>query len=328
MKAVIISEFGGTEVLKIHEVERPTPMDDEILVKVYASGVNPVDWVVREGGNDILRPFLKLPLILGWDTAGIVEEVGSNVADFKKGDEVYGVPNFPGNGSYAEYVVGKVSQFASKPKSISFNEAAGVPLTGLVASNALFELGKLQAGQRVFIHGASGGVGSLAVQLAKAKGAYVIASASTSNQDYLKQIGADETIDYKTQKFEDLLHDIDLVFDGSPLRDDNERLKGISILKNRGIFVSVNVDFPLSDKAKASLESKNAKGELLALQTNHRYWLNEMAELIDNGKMKVTISKVYPLEEVAEAHKESATWHVRGKLILEVRKENKDGKKN
>lgn len=322
MKAVVISEFGGTEVLKIQEIERPIPADDEILIKVFASGVNPVDWVVREGGNDILRPFLKLPMILGWDTAGIVEEVGNDVTDFKKGDEVYGVPNFPGNGSYAEYVAAKASQFALKPKSISFNEAAGVPLTGLVASNALFELGKLHAGQRVFIHGASGGVGSLAVQLAKAKGAYVIGSASTSNQDYLKQIGANETIDYKTQKFEELLHDIDLVFDGSPLRDDNERLKGISILKNSGIFVSVNVDFPLSDKAKEALENKNAKGELLALQTNHRYWLNEMTALINNGKMKVTISKVYPLEEVAEAHKESATWHVRGKLILEVRKEN------
>ncbi|SKA09402.1 NADP-dependent oxidoreductase [Sediminibacterium ginsengisoli] len=155
MKAVVISEFGGVEVLKIQETERPIPVDDEVLVKVYASGVNPVDWVVREGGNDILRPFLKLPLILGWDTAGIVEEVGSHVADFKKGDEVYGVPNFPGNGSYAEYVVAKASHLALKPKSISFNEAAGVPLTGLVAGNALFDLGKLQAGQRVFIQGAS-----------------------------------------------------------------------------------------------------------------------------------------------------------------------------
>jgi len=134
-------------------------------------------------------------------------------------------------------------------------------------------------------------------------------------------MGADEVIDYKTQKFEKLLQDIDVVFDGSPLRDDNERLKGISVLKNGGIFVSVNVDFPLSDKAKEALENKNAKGELLYLQTNHRYWLNEMAQLIDSGKMKVTISKVYPLEQVADAHKESATWHVRGKLVLEVRKE-------
>ncbi len=321
MKAIRISEFGGTEVLKIQEIERPVPEADEILVKVFASGVNPVDWVVREGGNDLLRPWLKLPMTLGWDAAGIVEEIGSNVTDFQKGDEVYGVPNFPGDGSYAEYVAAKASQFALKPKSISFNEASGVPLTGLVACNALFELGKLQAGQRVFIHGASGGVGSLAVQIAKAKGAYVIGSASASNQKFLEQIGADEVIDYKKQKFEELLQNVDLVFDGSPLRDDHERLKGVRILKEGGIFVSVNVDFPFSEEVNEALAKKNAKGELLYLQTNHQRWLNEMAELIDEGKVKVIISKVYPLEQVADAHRESATWHVRGKIVLEVRKE-------
>jgi NADPH:quinone reductase-like Zn-dependent oxidoreductase len=169
MKAVRINEFGGTEVLKIQEIEHPVPAADEILIKVYASGVNPADWVIREGGNDFLKPILKLPLILGWDVAGIVEDAGSNVTDFNKGDEVYGIPDFPGDGSYAEYVAAKASQLALKPESISFNEAAGVPLAGLVAWTALFELGKLQAGQHIFIHGASGGVGSFAVQFAKAK---------------------------------------------------------------------------------------------------------------------------------------------------------------
>ena len=262
-------------------------------------------------------------MTLGWDAAGIVEETGSDVTDFKKGDEVYGIPNFPGsNGSYAEYCASKASQFALKPKSISFNEAAGVPLTGLVACNALFELGKLQAAHRVFIQGASGGVGSLAVQIAKAKGAYVIGSASADNQEYLKQIGADEVMNYQTQQFEELLHDIDLVFDASPLRDDKERLKSISILKDSGIFVSVNVDFPFSDAVKEALEKKNAKGELVATQMNQRHWLNEMAKWIDEGKVKVIVSKVYPLEQVAEAHRESETWHVRGKLVLEIRKED------
>lgn len=320
MKAVRIHEFGGTEVLKLEDIERPVPKADEILVKVFASGVNPVDWVVRNGGNDFLRPSLKLPMTLGWDAAGIIEEVGNEVTDFKKGDEVYGLPDFPGDGSYAEYVTAKANQFALKPKSISFIEASAVPLTGLVAWNALFELGKLQSGQRIFIHGASGGVGSLAVQLAKAKGAYVIGSASAGNQEFLKQIGADEVIDYKTQKFEELLQDIDVVFDGSPLRDEQERLKGISILKNGGIFVSVNVDFPFSEEVKEALAKKNAKGELLYSQIKQA-WLNEMARLIDEGKVKVTISKVYPLEQVADAHRKSETWHVRGKLVLEVRKE-------
>ena len=324
MKAVRIYQFGGPEVLKLEDTERPTPAADEILVNVYASGVNPVDWVVRNGGNDFLKSFLTLPMTIGWDAAGIVEEVGSEVTDFKKGDAVYGVPNFPGtNGSYAEYCPAKASQFAIKPKSISFNEAAGVPLVGLVACNGLFELGKLKSGQRIFIQGASGGVGSLAVQIAKAKGAYVIGSASADNQEFLKQIGADEVINYKTQKFEELLHDIDVVFDASPLRDDKERLKSISVLKEGGIFVSVNVDFPFGDDVKQALQKKNAKGELVGPQTNQKHWLNEMAKWIDEGKVKVIISKVFSLEQVAEAHKESETFHTRGKLVLEIKKEDK-----
>ena len=320
MKAIRIHEFGGPEVMKLEETERPVPAADEILVKVYASGVNPADWVIRNGGNDFLRSMLKLPMTLGWDAAGVVEEMGEEVTSFKKGDAVYGIPNFPGDGSYAEYCVAKANQFAIKPKSISFNEAAGVPLAGLTAWTALFHFGKLAAGQRILIHGASGGVGSLAVQFAKAKGAHVIAVASTQNLDYLKQLGADEVIDYKTQQFEDLLHDIDVVFDASPLRDNQERLKSVKVLKESGILISVNVDFPFSDEIKEALAKKNATGELVANQPRHD-WLQQMAQLIDEGKVKVVISKVYPMEQVAEAHRESETWHVRGKLILEVIKE-------
>jgi len=322
MKAIRIHEFGGPEVMKIEEIERPVPAADEILVKVYASGINPVDWVVRNGGNDFLKQHLKLPMTLGWDVAGIVEETGSNVTGFKKGDEVYGVPNFPGsNGSYAEYCAANENQFAIKPKSIFFNEAAGVPLVGLVAWAGIFELGKLKPGQRTLIHGASGGVGSFAVQFAKAKGAYVIGIASAGNLEFLQEIGADEVIDYKKQKFEELVENIDVVFDASPLRDESQRLKSVMVLKNGGILVSVNVDFPFSETVLQALSKKNAKGELLAGQMNHRDWLNEIAQLIDDGKVKVIISKVYPLEQIAEAHKESETFHVRGKLVLEIRKE-------
>ena len=138
----------------------------------------------------------------------------------------------------------------------------------------------------------------------------------------MKQIGADEVIDYKAQKFEELLQGLDVVFDASPLRDDKERMKSVSVLKNGGIFVSVNVDFPFSETVLNALKNKNAKGELLYAQMNHREWLNEIAQLIDEGKVKVNISKVYPLEQVAEAHQESETWHVRGKLILEIRNES------
>jgi NADPH:quinone reductase-like Zn-dependent oxidoreductase len=146
-------------VLQLEDVARPVPAPDEILVQVQASGVNPVDWGVREGGNDVLRPFLTLPLTLGWDAAGIVAEVGSEVTTFQKGDAVYGVPNFPGDGSYAEYCAAKARRFARKPTSLDFTAAAGVPLAGLTAWTGLFEQGKLQPGQRVLIQGASGGVG-------------------------------------------------------------------------------------------------------------------------------------------------------------------------
>lgn len=319
MKAVRINEFGGPEVMKIEEIERPVPAADEILIKVYASGVNPVDWIIRSGGNDFLRPLLKLPMTLGWDTAGVVEETGGDVTGFKKGDEVYGCPNFPGDGSYAEYCAAKASQFALKPESIGFNEAAGVPLAALTAWTGIFEFGKLQPGQRILIQGASGGVGSFAVQFAKAAGAYVIGIASTDSLEHLKQLGADEAIDYKTQNFEDLARDIDVVFEASPLRDNNERLKSVKVLKEGGILSSVNLDFPFNDAVTAALEKKNVKGELVAMQSRGD-WLEEIARLIDDGKVKVFISQVFPLEQVAEAHRESETHHVRGKLVLEVQK--------
>lgn len=321
MKAVRIHEFGGADVMQLEDIERPVPAPDEILVKVYASGVNPVDWVIRNGTNDALRPFLKLPMTLGWDAAGIVEETGSDVTGFQKGDAVYGVPNFPGDGSYAEYCAAKADQFALKPKSIGFDEAAGVPLAALTAWTGLFEHGKLQPGQRVLIQGASGGVGSFAVQFAKAKGAYVIGIASAQNQAYLRQIGADEVIDYKTQKVEELVHDMDVVLEASPLRDNNERIKSVSVLKKGGILVSVNTDFPFNDEVTEALARKGATGELAPNQPRQE-WLQEIAQLIDEGSVQVFINNVFPLEQVAQAHRESESWHVRGKLVLEVVKEN------
>jgi NADPH:quinone reductase-like Zn-dependent oxidoreductase len=319
MKAVRINEFGGTEVMKMEEIQCPVPASDEILIKIYASGVNPVDWVIRSGENESMKPYITLPITLGWDASGMVEQVGSEVNSLKIGDAVYGVPNFPGNGSYAEYCVAKASQFAFKPNNLSFNEAAGVPLAGLTAWTGLFEYGKLKAGQKVLIQGASGGVGSFAVQFAKAKGAYVIAMASESNLNYIKALGADEVIDYKNQNFEELLENIDVVLEASPVRDNNERLKSVSVLKKAGILVSVNVDHPFNDELFEAISKKNATAELAPNQARQD-WLTEIAQLIDEGKVKVLISKVFPLDQVAEAHRESETWHVRGKLVLEVNK--------
>ncbi|MEO6849049.1 MAG: NADP-dependent oxidoreductase, partial [Mucilaginibacter sp.] len=267
-----------------------------------------------------MRSFLTLPMTLGWDAAGTVEAVGSEVTAFRKGDAVYGVPNFPGNGSYAEYCAAKAKQFAFKPQSLSFNEAAGVPLAALTAWTGMFWHGKLQAGQRIFIQGASGGVGSFAVQFAKAMGAYVIGMASTSNLEHLKQLGADEVIDYKTQNFEEILTNVDVVLEASPTRNNDERIKALGVLKERGIFVSVNTDFPFNEQMTEAAAAKKVSAEL-AVNQPRQDWLTEIAQLIDDGQVKVLISKVYPLEQVAEAHRESETWHVRGKLVLEIKKE-------
>lgn len=320
MKAVRIHAFGGPEVLRLEDVARPVPAADEILVRVYASGVNPADWTVREGGNDVLRSYLTLPMTLGWDAAGVVEEVGSAVTEFRVGDAVYGEPDFPGNGSYAEYCVAKASQFAHKPQSIGFNEAAGVPLAGLTAWTGLFEDGQLRAGQRVLIQGAAGGVGSLAVQFAKAKGAYVIGTASAGNLDYLRQLGADEALDYRDPATMLPSQPVDLVLEASPLRDNAERLRTVAALKPGGLLVSVNLDFPFSEDVLAALAAKQATGKLSNNQPRQE-WLAEMAQLIDAGQVRVHVSRVYPLAQVAEAHRESATRHVRGKLVLEIHRD-------
>lgn len=316
MKAIKINEFGGPEVLKLEEVAIPIPAPDEVLVKTYASGVNIVDCGIRRGGNAILRPLLKLPLTPGWDASGVVEQVGAAVTNLKKGDEVYGLPNFPGDGSYAGYFVAKAVQLAIKPRTINFIEAAGVPLAGITAWNGLFVYGKLQPGQSVLIHGAAGGVGSLAVQFAKAKGAHVIGTASANNLDFLKEIGADEVIDYKNQRFEDLLKDVDVIFDASPVRDNDVRLKFVMVLKEHGILVCSQLDFPYAEDVKAALANKKATGELVGFQTYD--CLKDMAKLIDEGKVKVIVSKTYPLEQAAEAHIECESGHVRGKLVLEI----------
>lgn len=224
MKAIRIDEFGGPEVMKIVEVEHLLPAADEILVKVYAASVNPADYIIRQGGNEGLKPLLKLPMGLGIDAAGTIEEIGSDVTEFKKGDRVYGVPNYL-DGSYTEYLAAKANQFAIMPHSINFNEAASLPACARMAWSGMVEKAKVEPGQRVLIHGAAGGIGNLALQFAKAYGAYVIGTASAHNADFLKALGADEVIDYNTQKFEDVVSDMDIVFNATPTTSVDEELR-------------------------------------------------------------------------------------------------------
>jgi NADPH:quinone reductase-like Zn-dependent oxidoreductase len=329
MKAVRIHAFGGPNVMQVEEVARPVPAADELLIKMYATSVNPADYVIREGGNDFLKPYLTLPLGLGFDAAGIVDALGADVTDFQVGDAVYGVPNGL-SGSYAEYIAAKASQFARKPASISFNEAGALPCCALIAWNGIVDLGRVEPGQHVLIHGAAGGVGSLAVQLAKARGAYVIGTASAQNHDFLRTLGADEVIDYKSQRFEDVLRAIDMVFNASPVRDEQVRLKSAQILQTGGTFVCTQLDSPFSEAFQQALAAKQVTSALVgdtSLRLGNatpQQCLAAVADLVDAGKVKAIVSRIYPLAEVAAAHRESETKHVRGKLVLEIRQEVPD----
>jgi NADPH:quinone reductase-like Zn-dependent oxidoreductase len=259
---------------------------------------------------------------LGLDGAGEIAEIGSEVIGFKKGDKVYGIPNFL-SGTYAEFIAAKANQFAIMPSNVSFNEGGAIPSCALMAWNGM-ELGQVSAGQRVLIHGAAGGIGSLALQFAKSKGAYVIGTASKPNFEFLKQLGADEVIDYKDENLGTLLKDIDVVFDASPVFNEDVRMIMAEALKEHGRFVSVQLPYPFSEAIREKLENKHAEAKMIRRELDVAQSLTDIAKLIEEGKVKIVISRVYPLEKVAEAHVEMETKHVRGKLVLEIRKE--DGK--
>lgn len=308
MKAVRIHDFGGPEVLSIDEIPVPKPAPDEVLIKVHATSVNPVDWKIREGLRKDKFP-AKLPLTLGWDVSGILEDIGEKVSAFKKGDEVYGRPDPTKNGAYAEYITVKANIISVKPTSIGHTEAAAVPLAGLTAWQGLFDYGLLKAGQKVLIHAAAGGVGTYAVQFAKWKGAYVIGTASANNADFLKRLGADEVIDYKMEDFESVLNDVDLVLDTI---GKETQLKSLNVLKDGGrVVTTLMPEFTAEAKAK--------KVHLIGFTTQSvPAQLSEIANLIDSGKVKPVIEKVLPFTSAKQAQIESEQGHTRGKIVLQV----------
>jgi NADPH:quinone reductase-like Zn-dependent oxidoreductase len=316
MKAIRIHNYGGPEVLQYEDAPRPKPQAGEVLVHVLAAGVNPIDWKVREGHMKDFWPH-KLPLIPGWDLSGVVEEVGPGPAAagrFKKGDEVYSVPDVSRDGAYAEYIVVRESELALKPKSLHHVHAAAAPLAALTAWQALFDAGQLVSGQRILIHGGSGGVGHVAVQLAKWKGAHVLATASTRNQELLRALGVDEPIDYTKQKFEDVARDVDLVLD---LIGGETQERSWSVLKKGGVLLSL-VQPPSVEKAKAlGVRAAFVAGHPSGAQ------LAEIAKLIDSGKLAPVIDRILPLSEVRRAHELSQSGHTHGKIALRVR--NGDG---
>jgi NADPH:quinone reductase-like Zn-dependent oxidoreductase len=311
IKAIQIHNYGGPNVLKYEDAPRPQPQAGEVLVRVHAATVNPIDWNVREGHMKDFWPH-KLPLILGWDLSGVVEELGRDASRFKIGDEVYSVPDPTRNGAYADYIVVRESELALKPKSLHHTRAAAVPLAALTAWQSLFDTAQLQAGQRVLIHGGGGGVGHFAVQLAKWKGAHVIATASTKNQELLRELGADETIDYTRQRFEDVARNIDIVLD--PVGGDTQE-RSWQVLKKAGFLLSV-VQPPSADKAKAL----GIQATFVASQPNGAE-LAKIAELIDASDLKPIVNRILPLSEARRAHELSQTGHIHGKIVLRVKEE-------
>lgn len=308
MKAVRIHEYGGPEVLKYEDAPRPTPAAGDVLIRVHAAGVNPVDRAMRQGYFKERIPF-KLPFVPGWDVSGVVESVGPGVSRLKPGDAVYGRTDLARDGSYAEYMAARESEIALKPRSIDHVTAAAIPLAALTAWQALFDNAQLAAGQTVLIHGAAGGVGHFAVQLAKIKGARVIATASQRNHEFLRSLGADQVIDYNTTRFEDVVHDVDVVLD-TITGETADRSYGV--IKRGGIYVSI-LRPPSTEKAAAR-----------GVRTGHTFvqanvaQLDEIAKLVDSGKLKASIEKIFPLAEAGAAHDLNATGHTRGKIVLRV----------
>jgi len=307
MKAVRIHEFGGPEVLKYEDVPIPKPCADEVLIKVHASGVNPIDWKIREGQATFPTP---LPLIAGWDVSGEIEETGINVHNFKKGDEVYGLIT---NGGYAEYIVVKAEVISHKPKNIDHYKAASVPVSGLAAWQALFNYGQLQPGQKVLIHAAAGGVGSYAVQFAKAKGALVTGTASKNDFDLLKMIGTDELIDYKNEEFEDRIHDVDLVLD--PIGGGTQK-RSLKVIKKGGRLITT-----VKPENQEESKAKKVTVEAISVTSHPDKLANELAQiaaLIDSGIVKPRVDKIMLLEHAAEAQQLSETGNAKGKIVLKV----------
>jgi NADPH:quinone reductase-like Zn-dependent oxidoreductase len=309
MQAMRFHSYGGPEVLVLEEAPRPEPGADEVLIRVQAAGVNPLDWKVRAGH---VRQWLhhRLPLIPGWDVSGVVTEVGSKVTDFKAGDAVYGMLDFGRNGAYAEYVAAQVGHLAPKPGTVDHVQAAAVPLAALTAWQSLFEAGHLAGGQTVLIHAAAGGVGHFAVQFAKWQGARVMGTASADNAEFLRELGADVVIDYRSSRFEEELGEkVNLVLDtiGGETQE-----RSWQVLKPEGLLVAT-----LGITSPKTARQYGVSGKGVSVRPDPGQ-LEQIADLINAGKVKPAISKVLPLAQAVQAHKLSQAGHVRGKIVLQV----------
>ena len=307
MRAATQHSLGGPEVLEVVDLPRPQPQTNEVLVRVRAAGLNPTDWKHRAAGRFLGQP----PFVLGWDVSGVVEAVGVGVARFAVGDEVFGMLSYPyGHGSHAEYVAAPARVFAKKPAGLDHVEAAALPLVSLTAWQMLIDYAQLTPGQRVLIHAAAGGVGHVAVQIAKAHGAHVIGTASGKKHDLLRRLGADETIDYRTEDFTETATDIDVVLD--TLGGDTA-MRSLRTLAPGGIAVST---VPVGPDDFTTEATRLGVRALRMLVDSSHADLTAIAGLVDAGQLRPEIAATFPLEDIAAAHRLGETGRTTGKIVV------------
>ena len=330
MKAAMIQKYGASDVFAVQEAEKPKPGPKDVLIKIHASSVNPIDWKIRQGTQrGVIHP--SFPAILGMDLSGVVEAVGEQVTRFQPGDEVYSSPTHRRQGTYAEYTLVEESACARKPKNLTHQEAASIPLVGLTAWEALVVKGKLQKGQKVLIQAGAGGVGSIAIQMAKHMGAFVIATCSTRNVELLKELGADQVVDYTKERFDEVLKDVDLVVDC--LAGDYPK-RSLKIIKRGGHLTMLSSDMPKYSKTFGPylgvlatgmyILACTIRGKLRGVSTSmvvrqtSGALLDKITELIEKEAVRPLIDKVYSLDEIHQAHAYSETGRARGKIVIEV----------
>ena len=314
MKAIILEQAGDADNLKLTELPQPSIQDNEVLIKTKAVSINPVDIKTRMGKS--LYNELKsknTAIILGWDVSGVVTEAGKEVTEFKEGDEVFGMVNFPGHGrAYAEYIAAPSSDLALKPATISHEEAAAATLAALTAWQAIVTHGKVSKGQKVVIQAASGGVGHYAVQIAKYLGAYVVGTSSAANKDFVMSLGADEHIDYKKHRIDEVVNDADFVLD--PIGGDNID-SSLSAVKKGGTVIMLPSFFKeqIAEKSKA----RGVNGYYFSVQSNGED-MKKLAELLEKGIIRSHVSQTFPLDKIGEAHLQIETGRTVGKIVLTI----------
>lgn len=307
MKAAQYNFYGGSEVIQINEAPKPSPTKNQVLIEVHAASINPFDYKLRRGYMKEMIP-LNFPFTIGGDLSGVIVEVGEGVKEFKAGDEVFGQAYNLGEstGAMAEYAAANIGSIALKPKNIDFSEAASLPLVGASVIQALEEHIGLQSGQKILIHGGAGGIGSIAIQLAKHLGAYVATTVSKDDAEFVKSLGADEVIDYKTQKFEEIIKDYDSVFDtvgGETLS------KSVQVLKKGGVLVSMLGTPKEHDGIDAIGQNTQTNSDKLT----------RLAQLVEQGVIKPEVDKVFSLDETSQAFEFAENSHPRGKVVTSIK---------